>query len=659
MDRRQVVVDFSGGQITSDGGLILVAEMDRHYRISEQIVAKSYCRSMNTPPRRSLLPLHRFRQFRQSLSILQYCSRAIQLVWITDRRLTIGLAVLTLVAGLLPAFIAYVGKLIVDGVVAAAQSDSASDDWTALHYLGVEAIAVALLSGSQQGITLCQSLLRVLLGQTVNELILEKALTLDLAHFEDSEFYDKMTRARREASTRPLSLVGRAFGLVKDSLSLITYGSLLLRFSLWAVLLLMVAAVPAFIAETRFAQAAFRLFRWRAPETREQHYLETLLAREDSVMEVKLYQLGSMLLDRYRQIFYRLYSEDRDLTVRRSLWSYGLSLLSTVTFYATYVWIVLEAIGGRISLGDLTMYLVVFRQGQSTFASILTSAGGMYEDSLYLSNLYEFLEEEIPAPSGYATYGTFPGDGIRFEQVSFTYPGNDQPALTNISFHLRPGEKLAIVGKNGSGKTTLIKLLARLYTPDSGRILLDGRDLQEWDIEVLQRRIGVIFQNFMRYQFTVGENVGVGDVEHLEDESRWHRATEQGTARSFIEAMPERFHTRLGRWFRGGRELSGGQWQKIALSRAFMRSSADILVLDEPTSAVDAEAEVEIFNQLRTVTQQQMAILISHRFSTVRMADQIMVLMNGKILERGTHEELMQSAGHYAHLFELQAAGYQ
>lgn len=614
---------------------------------------------MNISTRRSPLQLRQLHPLRQSLSIFQYCGRAIQLVWTTDRRLTIGLAVLTLIAGLLPALVAYVGKLIVDAVVAAAQSSQVSNGGTALRYLGVEAIAVALLSGSQQGIALCQSLLRVLLGQTVNELILEKALTLDLAHFEDSEFYDKMTRARREASTRPLSLVGRTFGLVKDSLSLVTYGSLLLQFSLWAVLLLMVAAIPAFIAETRFAQAAFRLFRWRAPETREQHYLETLLTREDSVMEVKLYQLGAMLLARYRQVFDRLYSEDRDLTVRRSFWSYGLSLLSTATFYATYVWIVLEAIAGRISLGDLTMYLVVFRQGQSTFASILTSVGGMYEDSLYLSNLYEFLEESVPAPAGYATYGTFPGDGIRFERVTFTYPDTDRPALQEISFHLRPGEKLAIVGKNGSGKTTLIKLLTRLYQPDAGRILLDGRDLQEWDLEVLQRRIGVIFQNFMRYQFTVGENVGVGDVEHLEDEMRWLTATEQGTARSFIDEMPEGFHTRLGRWFRGGRELSGGQWQKIALSRAFMRSAADILVLDEPTSAVDAEAEVEIFNQLRAVTQQQMAILISHRFSTVRMADQIMVLVNGEILERGTHAALMQAGGHYAHLFELQAAGYQ
>jgi len=595
----------------------------------------------------------------RTLSIFQYCGRAVALVWTTHRQLTLVLAALTLIAGLIPAGVAYLGKLIVDGVVLAAQSQLAIDRLHALQYLAMEAIAVAFLAGCQQGTALCQSLLRVLLGQKVNVLILEKALTLDLAHFEDSEFYDKMTRARREASVRPLSLVGRTFGLVKDGLSLVTFGGLLLNFSPIAVFMLMLAAIPAFVAETRFAGAAFRLFRWRVPETREQQYLENLIAREDFAMEVKLYQLGETLLNRYRNTFNRLYVEDRDLTVQRSTWSYLLGLVSTATFYATYVWIVWEAIAGRISLGDLTMYLVVFRQGQSTFSSILTSVGGMYEDSLYLSNLYEFLEQEISVPLGYAQQGTRPGDGIRFENVSFTYPGNDEPALYRISFHLRPGQKLAIVGKNGSGKTTLIKLLTRLYSPDSGRILLDGLDLAQWDVNVLQRRIGVIFQNFVRYQFTVGENVGVGDVDHLEDQSRWEEATDIATARPFIETMPDKFQTRLGKWFKGGRELSGGQWQKIALSRAFMRTKADILVLDEPTSAMDAEAEVEIFNHFRAVTQNQMAILISHRFSTVRMADQIMVMENGRVMESGTHEELVRAGGGYARLFELQAAGYQ
>ncbi|MFE1744936.1 ABC transporter ATP-binding protein [Coleofasciculus sp. H7-2] len=598
-------------------------------------------------------------RLRQSLAVFRYSDRAISLVWTTSRILTIVLATLTLFAGLLPAAVAYVSKLIVDGVVLASQTGLQSDRPSALGYVGLEAIAVLLLAGSQRGLSVCQSLLRVLLGQRVNVLILEKALTLNLTHFEDSEFYDKMNRARQEASSRPLSLVSRTFSLIQGGLSLVTYGSLLLQFSIWAVVVLVVAALPAFIAETRFSGEAFRLFRWRSPETRQQHYLETLIAREDYAKEVKLYQLGPMLLQRYQDIFSRLYGEDRDLTLRRGFWGYLLGSLSTAAFYLAYAWIVLEAIAGRISLGDMTMYLMVFRQGQSTFSAALTSIGGMYEDNLYLSNLYEFLEQDIPKSWGMATKGVLPNDGVRFENVYFTYPGSPQPALNGVSLHLKPGEKLAIVGENGSGKTTLIKLLTRLYAPDSGRILLDGLDLPEWDIEVLHRRIGVIFQNFVRYQFTVGENVGVGDVNYLEDEKHWEIASEKGMAKPFIETMSDGFQTQLGRWFRGGTELSGGQWQKIALSRAFMRTKADILVLDEPTAAMDAEAEVMIFDRFRTVTKNQMVLLISHRFSTVRMADKIVVLEAGKVIEQGSHEELLKAGGRYARLFTLQAAGYQ
>ncbi|MBN3927503.1 MAG: ABC transporter ATP-binding protein [Nostoc sp. NMS4] len=600
---------------------------------------------------------------RQSLTVFRYSGRAVNLVWTTSRSLTIFLASLTLVAGLLPAAISYISKLIVDAVVLASQVNSQSNGFVniypSLFYVGLEAIAVILLAGSQRGIIICQSLLRALMGQRVNVLILEKALTLDLRQFEDSEFYDKLTNARREASVRPLSLVNRTFGLVQNALSLITYGILLVNFSVWAVVVLILAAMPVFIAETKFAGEAFRLFSWRAAETRQQHYLENLLAREDFVTEVKLYQLGEMLLGRYRSLFEQLYGEDRDLTLRRGLWGYLLGLVSTGAFYLAYAWIVLETVLGKISLGDMTMYLTVFRQGQSTFSNALTSIGGMYEDNLYLSNLYDFLEEEVPKSWGKATIGLNPQDGIRFENVSFTYPGSSKPALRNISLHLKPKEKLAIVGENGSGKTTLIKLLTRLYTPDSGRIFLDGLDLQEWDVDVLRRRVGVIFQNFVRYQFTVGENIGVGDVEHLESKTQWKTAAEKGMAQSFIDQLPQSFQTQLGRWFKGGQELSGGQWQKIALSRAFMRSQADILVLDEPTSAIDAQAEFEIFNHFRAITKNQMVLLISHRFSTVRMADKILVIENGEVIEQGTHEELLQLGGRYAKLFLLQAAGYQ
>ena len=355
-------------------------------------------------------------------------------------------------------------------------------------------------------------------------MILEKALTLDLGHFEDSEFYDKLTRARREASTRPLSLVTRTFGLVQNGISLASYAALLSHFSPWAVVVLMLAGLPAFIAETKFSGDAFRLFRWRSPETRMQIYLETVLAREDHAKEVKLYGLGPRLLERYRDIFRRLYKEDRSLTIRRDVWGFGLGLIGTVAFYAAYAWIAVSTVRQAITLGQMTMYVALFRQGQSAVSAILSAVGGMYEDNLYLSTLYEYLETPVPAPAGAAIKGPHPEDGIRFEDVSFTYPGAEQPALEHVDLHLVPGASLALVGENGSGKTTLIKLLTRLYQPTSGRILLDGRDLAEWEEQALRERIGVIFQDFTRYQMLVGENVGAGDERYFEDEPRWREA---------------------------------------------------------------------------------------------------------------------------------------
>jgi ATP-binding cassette, subfamily B, bacterial len=605
-------------------------------------------------PRRMLIGKNRL----QSLSVFRYGGKALNLVWTTSKQLTIALAILALTGGLLPGSIAYIGKLIVDSVVLANRSGLMIDRQNALGYVALEAVQIILLAATQKGLVVCQSLLRVLLAQRVNELILEKALTLDLAHFEDSEFYDKMSQARSQASSRPLSLINRTFGLGQSALTLLTFSGLLWQFSGWAVLVLIAAAIPSFIAETRFSAHAFRLFRWRSPETRQQHYLETLLAREDYAKEVQLYQLGDMLLQRYREIFHRLYNEDRNLTIKKGIWGYLLGLLSTGAFYAAYAWMVMAAIGGAITLGEMTMYLVVFRQGQATFTAALTSIGGMYEDNLYLANLYEFLEQPMPQSQGQVTQGISP-DGIRFEQVSFSYPGSQQAVLHNISLHLPLGEKLAIVGENGSGKTTLIKLLTRLYIPSSGRILLDGVDLNDWDIDALRRRIGVIFQNFVQYQFTAGENVGVGDVGHLNDHLEWETAAGKGMAKPFIDALPQGFDTQLGKWFKDGQELSGGQWQKIALSRAFMRSDADILILDEPTAAMDAEAEMNIFNHFGSLTQDKMVVLISHRFSTVRMADKIVVMAGGEIIEQGSHEQLLADRGRYAHLFSLQAAGYQ
>ena len=579
-------------------------------------------------------------------------ARAFSLVWSTSRPLTLALMSLTLVAGTLPAAVAWVGAHIVDAVVA-------RDGVRVLEWVLLEGVLVALLAGAQRGLSFCQSLLRAQLGQRVNVMILEKALTLSLAQFEDAEFYDKLTRARREASSRPLSLVMKAFGLVQNLISLASFAVLLIKFSPWAVAILLLAGLPAFIAETKFSGDAFRLFKWRSPETRMQLYLETVLAREDHAKEVKLYGLGERLLSRYRDIFNRLYREDRALTLRRDSWGFALGMIGTAAFYGAYAWIALEAVAARITLGQMTMYLMLFRQGQSAVSAGLSAIGGMYEDRLYLSTLYEYLETPVAAARGGLKQGPHPGDGLRFEQVSFTYPGATEPALRDVSLHLPPGASLALVGENGSGKTTLIKLLARLYEPTAGRILLDGLDLRDWDEASLRARIGVIFQDFARYQMLVGENIGAGDEPAFEDEARWREAAAKGRAAEFVADLPAGYRTQLGKWFKEGRELSGGQWQKIALSRAFMRTQADILVLDEPTAAMDAKAEAEVFAHFRELARGRMAILISHRFSTVRMADEIAVIAEGRIVERGSHAELMARDGRYATLFTLQAQGYR
>jgi ATP-binding cassette subfamily B protein len=600
--------------------------------------------------------------FGRHFAVYGYTRRAIGLVWETNYRLAIILGLLTLAAGLLPAAMAWVGKLIVDGVVGQmdlVKGGADPDYWPVLKLVIIEGGIIALLNAGQRGINACQSLLRAQLGFRVNEMILEKALTLDLAQFEDADFYDKLLRARREASSRPLSLVMRSFALVQQLISLISFAVLIAQFSIWAMVLLIVAGLPAFIAETKFSGDAFRLFRFRAPEAREQNYLEIVLAREDHAQEVKLFGLGPLLLKRYREIFNKVYGEDRALTLRRESWGLGLTLIGTLALYGAYAWIVVAAINIAITLGEMTMYLLLFRQGQGAVSAGLGSIGGMYEDNLYLTNLYEYLEQEPAGGVGVETKGPQPEDGIRFDNVCFSYPDTHTPTLININMHVKPGESLALVGENGAGKSTLIKLLVGFYTPDSGKVFVHGRDVREWQPEALHRCIGVIFQDFNRYQFTVGENIGAGDVEGFSDEDRWSEAATKGMAMPFVNKLPWGFKTQLGSWFKGGKELSTGQWQKIALSRAFMRSNAEILVLDEPTAAMDAAAEAELFEYFREHTKGKITVLISHRFSTVRQADRIAVLDEGKIIEFGDHDELLAKDGTYARLFLLQAEGYR
>lgn len=599
---------------------------------------------------------------RKFFSVFQYSRVALEIVWSTSAALTLAMAFSTLVSGVLPAAIASVGGLFVDAVASAFQQDSAAAEQArddVLFYVFLELGLVVLITGAQRLNTICQSILRVLLGNKINVMILEKALTLELAHFEDAEYYDKLVRARREASSRPLSLVIKTFDLLRDLIALITIGIFLFQFSAWAVALLAVAGVPAFLAEAKFSGEAFRIHRRRSAERRMQIYLEMVLTREDGVKEVKLLQLGKLFLKRYVDIFRSMYKEDRNLVLRRGFWGYVLGLLASSAFYFAYGWVGFATIAGAITIGQMTMYIAQFRLGQNAVTNSLTAINGMYEDNLYLSNLTEYLEHKVPEQTGTKTLGFDRDDGIRFEDVSFSYPGSEIPALNEVSLHIKPGESLAIVGENGSGKTTLIKLLTRLYSPSKGKIFLEGLELKEWDIETLRQKIGVIFQDFARYQLIVGENIGIGDVDEIETDPLIEEAAKKGMADVFVRDLPRSYKTQLGTWFKDGKELSGGQWQKIALSRAFMRSKADILILDEPTAAIDAKAEAEIFSHFGDLTDNKISIIISHRFSTVRRADHIIVLEKGEIQEEGSHSELLNNEGHYATLFRLQAQGYQ
>lgn len=660
--------------------------------------------------------------------------RTVGLVWRASRRGTIALGFLTLVASLLPLAVAAVAKLIVDAVL---QKDAAH----ALRWVLIEGGLVALSAGAMRGLGLVRSVLGARLGLDINVAILEKALTLELPHFEDPEVYDRLTRARREASARPISVVLDTFQIVQNAVTLAGYVVLIASYSGWVVLGLVAATIPATIAEVKFGAAAFRLRNWRSPDARRLNYLEHVLANDDYAKEVKVFGFGRLLLDRYKELGETFYREDTQLAVRRSGWAYGLSLLATGAFYASYVAMALAAAAAAITLGQMTLYVMAFRQGQQAFQSILSAVGGMYEDNLYMSNLFDFLAMEsgprpksaavgpdapagaaagrtvadrtvadravadravarepdsavpgasvavapdsvavaaapaasmavapdsvaaaagagVPAPVNGAPVAAEGERGIRFENVGFRYPGRDTWALRNIDLFLPYGRSVALVGHNGAGKTTFIKLLTRLYEPTEGRILVDGQDLSTLDAEAIRARIGVVFQDFGQYKLMARETVGIGSVPRLHDDEKIERAVDLGGARDVVDRLPQKLGTQLGRWFKGGVELSGGQWQKLALARAFMREDADILILDEPTAALDAEAEHAVFERFQRLARGKTSIVISHRFPTVRLAERIIVLEKGTIVEQGTHEALLAAAGLYARLFSLQAQGY-
>jgi len=601
-------------------------------------------------------------QVREFWDALRNTPEAFRLVWAASRRAALTGAGLTLVAAFLPAAQAWAGKLIIDAVVTATREGMSASAGLryVVPYLALELALLLVGSVTGQMGSLVDRILQSHLTNHVNSLIIRKAISLDLRFFEDPVFYDTLQNARRQADVRALSIVNSTLQMVQQVITLVSLVALLVRFSPWLAIIVFLSAIPAFLSQSQYAERAFRAVSRRAPEARLLNYLETLLTGIESVKEIKLFGLGEPLLARYQELFTRFYLEDRAIAERRTIAGLGWGLLSSLAYYGSYAWIVVRTIAGVITLGDMTMFLGIFRQSQSSVRSLLDSLNRLYESNLFLDNLLTYLNlQPLLVTPGLGLSALAPiRQGIEFRHVSFCYPGSEVLALRDINLHIRPAERIALVGLNGAGKTTLIKLLTRLYDPTEGQVLLDGVDLREYDLASLHQLFGVIFQDYVRYQFTVRENIGFGQVDAVNDSDRIRQAANRGGAAPIIEKLPHGYDTMLGRRWEKGQELSGGEWQKIALARAFMRK-AEVLVLDEPTSALDAEAEYEVFRRFGELMEGRIAVLISHRFSTVRMADRIAVLSGGKLVELGSHAELLDLDGSYARLFNLQAQGYR
>ncbi len=596
------------------------------------------------------------------MEALRNTPQAFKLVWAASKTAALIGIFLTVVVAVLPAAQAWVGKLIVDSILKAIEDGMEMNAGLqmVMPFLLLELGLILLNAIIGQVRSLSDRVLQSKLSNYVNSMIIRKAISLDLQFYENPIFYDTLQNARRQADTSALSIVRSILQIIQQIITMISLIILLVRFSPWLAVIVFVAAIPAFLSHSKYAEMSFRALTRRAPESRLLNYIEQLLTSSEAYKEIKLFGLGEPLLKRYQELFTRFYKEDQAIARKRTIAGLGWGMLSQLVYYGSYAWIILRTIGGSNSLGDMTMFLSLFRQSQSSIRGLLDNLNSLYESNLFLDNLITFLELKpmLTAPIDGQIVPTSIQKGIEFKHVHFSYPGSEVEVLRDINLTIHPAERIALVGLNGAGKTTLIKLLMRMYDPTSGQILLDGVDLREYDLQSLHERFGVIFQDFVRYQFTVRENIGFGQVEDLEDSARIEEAAQRGGADEVIAKLPQGYDTMLGRRWEKGKELSGGEWQKIALARAFMRK-AELLVLDEPTASLDAEAEFEIFQRFNELMEGRIAVLISHRFSTVRMADRIVLLSEGKILEYGSHEELVALDGSYARLFNLQAEGYR
>lgn len=579
-------------------------------------------------------------------------------VYLTSPALTISNTVLRLLRAAIPISILYIGKLIIDEVLVL--SASKSENLNQIYLLIAAEFGLMIISDLlSRGIALTDSLLGDLFANRTSIKLMKHAVSLDLAQFENATFYDKLERARQQTNGRT-ALLSQILAQGQDA---ITMGLLLVglvTFNPWLIVLLLVSVIPSFIGEWHFNAKSYSLQRGWTPQRRELDYYRFIGASDETAKEVKLFGLSNFIIERFRNLSDRYFKENKKLAIERASWGSLLVAIGTLGYFGAYTLIIVETIKGIVTIGSLTFLAGSFRQLKSLLEGILGRFTSISQGALYLNDLFEFyqIEPQIISPTQPTPFPNPIKEGFRFENVGFKYPNSDKWANRNLNFILKVGEKLALVGENGSGKTTLVKLLARLYDPDEGRILLDGVDLKDYNLAELREHIGVIFQDFQKFNFTAGDNIAVGDIDVREELPELERAAQQSLADTVIEKLPLKYEQPLGKKFAKGIELSGGEWQKVALARAYLRE-AEVLILDEPTAALDARAEYEVFRRFAELTKGKTAILISHRFSTVRMADRILVLDKGNLLEIGTHEELLAKNGRYAELFYLQAEGYK
>ena len=611
---------------------------------------------MNTRPPKNIrtTPL----TLKDRLAALNNLPALFKLVWQTSPRMTLVNSLLRIVRSAMPVALLYIGKLIIDQVNFLSHKHGVST-----HHLwvlvGCEFALAILTDGLSRAITLVDALLGDLFSNHTSIKIMAHAATLDLDQFEDAEFYDKLERARQQTIGRTL-LLSQVMGQVQD---LITMGFLavgLMAFNPWLIILLLIAIIPAFLGESYFNDQSYALTRGQTPERRELDYIRYLGASDETAKEVKIFDLSGFIIERFRQLSSKFYLDNKLLSIKRSVWGTVFAMLGSIGYYAAYVVIIIRAVDGSVSIGGLAFLAGSFRQLRTLLEGILSRFTSVSQGAIYLRDFFEFFEIKPKIkPSDHPL--PFPKtilQGFTFEDVGFRYTNSDRWANRHLSFTLHPGEKLALVGENGAGKTTLVKLLARLYDPTEGRILLDGVDLREYDLAELRLNVGIIFQDYLRYQMTFAQNIAVGNISQQHNRPLIEASAKQSLADAVAAKLPGAYDQQLGKRFAQGVELSGGEWQKVALARAYMRD-AQLLILDEPTSALDARAEYSVFERFAELTKGKSAVLISHRFSTVRMADRILVLEKGELIEIGTHHELIEKGGHYAGLFNLQAMGYR